>query len=130
MKKITILLLSFIISFGFAQAPANYYDGTTGLTGATLKTKLSQIITAGALDKGYDGLYTGYPTTDKDHYYENDGSVLDMYSENPTGTDPYNFQHGVKKCGNYSSEGDCYNREHVVPQSLLTVLSCCRGPKK
>ena len=119
MKKITILLLGFVFSFGFAQAPANYYDGTAGLTGATLKTKLSQIITAGALDKGYDGLYTGYPTTDKDKYYENDGSVLDMYSENPTGTDPYNYQHGVKKCGNYSSEGDCYNREHVVPQSLF-----------
>ncbi|SFC40013.1 endonuclease [Kaistella jeonii] len=119
MKKITVLLLGLMFSFGFAQAPANYYDGTTGLTGAALKTKLSQIITAGAQDKGYDGLYTGYPTTDKDKYYENDGSVLDMYSENPTGTDPYNFQHGVKKCGNYSSEGDCYNREHVVPQSLF-----------
>ena len=43
-----------------------------------------------------------------------------MYSENPDGPDPYNFKHGQKKCGNYSSEGDCYNREHVIPQSFFS----------
>ena len=119
MKKLTTLLLGFLFSVAVAQAPANYYNGTEGLTGAGLKTKLFQIISAGTLDKGYDGLYTGYPTTDSDHYYENDGSVLDMYSENPTGTDPYTYRHGVKKCGNYSVEGDCYNREHIIPQSFF-----------
>ena len=112
-------MLGFVFSIALAQAPANYYNGTEGLTGAALKTKLSAIITAGHKDNGYDGLYTGYVTTDTDHYYENDGSVLDMYSENPTGTDPYTYRHGIKKCGNYSSEGDCYNREHVVPQSFF-----------
>jgi len=119
MKKLTTFLLGFLFSFALAQAPAGYYNGTEGLTGAALKTKLSQIITAGAIDNGYDGLYNGYPTTDTDHYYENDGSVLDMYSENPSGTDPYTYRHGIKKCGNYSAEGDCYNREHVVPQSFF-----------
>lgn len=119
MKKLTILLLITVFSFAWAQAPAGYYDGTAGLTGAALKTKLSAIITAGHKDNGYDGLFNGYPTTDTDHYYENDGSVLDMYSENPNGTDPYNFRHGQKKCGNYSVEGDCYNREHVIPQSFF-----------
>ena len=119
MKKFTLLLLGFMFSMTFAQAPGNYYNGTEGLTGAALKTKLSEIITAGALDKGYDGLYNAYPTTDTDRFYENDGSVLDMYSENPTGSDPYNYQHGIKKCGNYKNEGDCYNREHVVPQSFF-----------
>lgn len=106
-----------------AQVPTGYYDGTAGLTGATLKTKLSQIITNGSRDNGYGGLYNGYPTTDSDIYYEGDGSVLDMYSENPTGPDPYNFQQGQKKCGTYSQEGDCYNREHVVPQSLFNSAS-------
>lgn len=119
MKKLTTLLLGFLFSVAVAQAPANYYNGTEGLMGAGLKTKLFQIISAGTVDKGYDGLYTGYPTTDSDHYYENDGSVLDMYSENPTGTDPYTYRHGVKKCGNYSVEGDCYNREHIIPQSFF-----------
>ncbi|RZJ84393.1 MAG: hypothetical protein EOO20_21285, partial [Chryseobacterium sp.] len=92
---------------------------TDGLTGSSLKTRLFQIISTGTVDKGYDGLYTGYPTTDSDHFYENDGSVLDMYSENPTGADPYTYRHGIKKCGNYSVEGDCYNREHVIPQSFF-----------
>ena len=120
MKKLfTLFSLTLLLGFTSAQAPPNYYDGTSGLTGAALKTKLMQIISAGAIDNGYGGLYNGYPTTDTDHYYENDGSVLDMYSENPTGADPYNYQHGQKKCGNYSNEGDCYNREHVVPQSLF-----------
>ena len=127
MKKFTTLLLGFLFSLGLAQAPANYYNGTEGLTGAPLKTKLSQIISAGAVDRGYDGLYTGYPTTDSDHYYENDGSVLDIYSENPTGTDPYTYRHGIKKCGNYSVEGDCYNREHVIPQSFFNEQAPMRG---
>lgn len=119
MKKLTTLLLGFLFSMTLAQAPATYYDGTSGLTGAALKNKLSQIITAGAQDKGYDGLFNAYPSTDTDSFYENDGSVLDMYSENPTGADPYTYKHGQKKCGNYSVEGDCYNREHVIPQSFF-----------
>ena len=127
MKKFTTLLLGFMFSLALAQAPAGYYNGTEGLTGATLKTKLSEIITAGHKDNGYDGLYNGYPTTDSDHFYENDGTVLDMYSENPTGTDPYTYRHGIKKCGNYSVEGDCYNREHIVPQSFFNQQSPMRG---
>jgi len=119
MKKLSTFLLSLFFLQAIAQIPAGYYDGTATLAGPQLKTKLSQIITNGHKDKGYDGLYTAYPTTDTDRYYENDGTVLDMYSENPTGPDPYNFQHGKKKCGSYSNEGDCYNREHVVPQSLF-----------
>lgn len=123
MKKLTTFLLGFVFSIALAQAPANYYDGTSGLTGAALKSKLNTIITNGHQDKGYDGLYSGYPTTDSDHFYENDDSVLDIYSENPTGTDPYTYRHGTKKCGNYSSEGDCYNREHIVPQSFFNSKS-------
>ena len=127
MKKFTTLLLGFMFSLALAQAPAGYYNGTEGLTGAARKTKHSAIITAGHNDNGYDGLYNGYPTTDSDHFYENDGTVLDMYSENPTGTDPYTYRHGIKKCGNYSVEGDCYNREHIVPQSFFNQQSPMRG---
>lgn len=121
-KSILILFVGF---FGVinAQEPANYYSTANGLTGFALKTKLGEIITAGYVTKTYDNLYTGYPSTDTDKFYENDGSVLDIYSENPTGADPYNYQHGVKKCGNYSVEGDCYNREHSIPQSLFNSLS-------
>jgi endonuclease I/chitodextrinase len=125
MKIKTLLIVGLLFSVAniFAQIPTGYYDGTAGLTGAALKSKLSQIITSGHQTKSYDNLYVGYPNTDKDKYYENDGSVLDMYSENPTGADPYVYQHGVKKCGNYNTEGDCYNREHIVPQSFFGSAS-------
>ncbi|MFP3593087.1 endonuclease [Chryseobacterium sp. SIMBA_038] len=117
-------LLSFLLTFAFitafAQIPAGYYDGTTGLSGAALKTKLKEIISNGHQDHGYGGLWTGYQTTDRDYSYENDGTILDIYSENPNGPDPYNFNYGPSdQCGSYGNEGDCYNREHIVPQSLF-----------
>lgn len=93
------------------------------MTGASLKTALSSIITNGHQDKGYGGLWTGYKTTDIDKNYENDGSILDIYSEKPTGTDPYKFTPGTNQCGTYSVEGNCYNREHIVPQSLFNEAS-------
>lgn len=120
MKRIlSFLLLSTAFIFASAQAPADYYNNAAGLTGAPLKTALKTIIENGHVDHGYDGLYTGYNTTDRDLFFENDGTVLDIYSENPTGADPYNYIPGIKKCGNYVNEGDCYNREHVIPQSLF-----------
>jgi endonuclease I/chitodextrinase len=115
----TALLFSLI---SYAQIPAGYYDTATG-TGYTLKTNLYNII-KGHTDNGYGGLYTIYQTSDRDYYYENDGTVLDMYSENPTGTDPYNYSSGsTQRCGTYSSEGDCYNREHIIPQSVFGEAS-------
>ncbi|GAB0155678.1 hypothetical protein CHRYSEOSP005_09400 [Chryseobacterium sp. Alg-005] len=107
----------------FAQIPTGYYNGTTGLTGYALKTKLSEIISNGHSDQGYNGLWTGYQTTDRDYYYENNGKVLDMYSENPNGVDPYEYTIISDQCGNYSAEGACYNREHTVPQSLFNSAS-------
>lgn len=115
-------LLTLITISALAQAPAGYYSTATG-TGATLKSQLKAIITSGHQDHGYNGLWTGYQTTDRDYYYENDGSILDIYSERPTSADPYNFTYNTNQCGNYSNEGDCYNREHIVPQSLFDEAS-------
>lgn len=115
--------MSFAFLSAFAQIPTGYYDGTAGLTGPALKTKLSQIITNGHSAGTYNGLWTAYQTTDRDYYYENDGTILDIYSENPNGPDPYNYNIGVNQCGNYSAEGACYNREHIVPQSLFNEAS-------
>jgi len=119
MKKSIFLLFVGCMSFVNAQEPTGYYSTTTGLTGSALKTKISQIITAGYVQHSYDDLDGAYPSSDVDKYYENDGSVLDIYSENPSGPDPYNYRFGIKKCGNYAVEGDCYNKEHTVPQSLF-----------
>ncbi|MDQ8142644.1 endonuclease [Chryseobacterium sp. CFS15] len=121
MKK---LLLCVVFSqLAYAQAPAGYYNAANGLSGASLKTALSTIITNGHQDKGYSGLWTAYKTTDIDKNYENDGSILDIYSERPSSVDPYKFTPGNNQCGTYSTEGNCYNREHIVPQSLFNEAS-------
>ncbi len=123
MKKIIFLILACAFTSVFAQVPANYYNSAIGLQGYGLKTQLKNIISNGHVNQGYGELYNGYITTDTDNYYENDGTVLDMYSENPNGTDPYNYTHGNNQCGNQSSEGDCYNREHLMPQSWYNSAS-------
>lgn len=112
----------------FAQIPQGYYNTATG-NGLTLKTQLKKII-----DNVNDGLPSEHLHTDqgygalwslfthsafRDNYYENDGSLLDIYSENPSGIDPYSYTSTSQQCGSYSSEGDCYNREHLIPQSYF-----------
>ena len=122
MKKLYSFFLLLVITASFAQIPSGYYNTATG-TGYTLKTQLYNII-KGHTDNGYAGLYTTYQTSDVDNFYENDGTVLDMYSENPSGTDPYNYSTGTtQRCGSYSVEGDCYNREHIIPQSVFSEQS-------
>jgi len=81
----------------------------------------------GHTDKGYDGLWTTYQTSDRDNYYENDGTILDMYTEKPSGADTFDFTYSSDQCGSYSAEGDCYNREHIVPQSFFNEVSPTRN---
>lgn len=45
------------------------------------------------------------------------GKVWDMYSDIPGGTPPYEYNFGFDQCGNYSGEGDCFNKEHSWPSS-------------
>ena len=127
MKKIILhLSLSFFGSIVFAQAPANYYDNATG-TGFALKTQLKDIIYTHT-DLGYTpGLWNLYSSNDQnngflDKYYEKDNTILDIYSENPTGNDPYNFTKTTNQCGSggQNVESDCYNREHLIPQSIFS----------
>ncbi len=118
MKKNYILLFIMSISIGFAQIPTGYYNTATG-SGYTLKTQLYNII-KNHNDQGYAALWTLYTDSAfRDNYYENDGSLLDMYSEKPAGPDNYQYTTTSQQCGNYSGEGICYNREHLVPQSYF-----------
>lgn len=117
MKKFYTLLSLLCLAVAFAQPPANYYNSATG-TGYTLKTQLYNII-KNHTDRGYDGLWTIYGAADRDRTYENDNTILDIYSENPTGPDPYSFEYQTNQCGSYAAEGGCYNREHTVPQSYF-----------
>ena len=106
------LLLSFIVSGIFAQIPAGYYNGTSGLTGNALKSKLHTII-RGHTKRSYSQLWTDFQTTDK----KANGKVWDMYSDVPGGTPAYEYTFGSGQCGTYNSEADCYNREHSFPKS-------------
>lgn len=122
MKRfLSFLAFSFAVIISNAQAPAGYYDNAAGLTGANLKTALKTIITNGhASGISYNQLWNAYATTDIDQHYENDGTILDIYSENPTSSDPYNYTFSSSQCsGSNGPEGFCYNREHIVPQSLF-----------
>jgi len=124
MKK--LLLFLFLTSFSvYSQIPAGYYDTATG-SGYTLKTQLYNII-KGHTDNDYSGLWITYQTSDIDLFYENDGTIMDIYSENPTAADPYNFTVTTNQCGTYSVEGNCYNREHIVPQSVFNQLTPMRN---
>ena len=131
MKKhylLTFLLCSLI---SWAQIPAGYYSTATG-SGYTLKTQLFNIIN-NQTDLGYSGLWVTYQTSDRDVFtgtgYENDNTIYDMYTENPTGS--------AGECGfiyatdqdtgtGGGSECDVYNREHIVPQSIFSQAAPMR----
>ncbi|MCM0148814.1 endonuclease [Photobacterium galatheae] len=95
---------------------SSYYQSAAGLTGPSLKTALYQIIRNHSA-QSYSDLWTFYSTYELDKTYEKDGTILDIYSENPSGSDPYVFTPGNDQCGTYRGEGECYNREHAFPRS-------------
>lgn len=127
MKKLYIHAFLLLAAFGFAQAPAGYYNTATG-TGYTLKTQLYNII-KNHNDQGYNAIDNFFQANDRDIYFENDQTILDPYSERPTAADPYNYSatDDGDICGNYDSEGDCYNPEHVIPQSVFSQAAPMRG---
>jgi endonuclease I len=119
MKKTHLLIALLFTILSYSQ-PAGYYTNANG-TGYTLKTQLKTIITNNHIDHGYGGLWGAYATTDRDNGigFENDNSIVDIYSENPLGPDPYTYAYATNQCGSYTTEGICYNREHLVPQAYF-----------
>lgn len=116
---------------GWAQIPAGYYSTATG-TGYTLKTQLFNII-KNQTDLGYSGLWVTYQTSDRDVFtgtgYENDNTIYDMYTENPTGSaGECGFIYGTDQDtgSGGGSECDVYNREHIVPQSIFSQAAPMR----
>lgn len=118
MKKYFFTICVGLFGITNAQIPTGYYDGTDNLTGTALKNKLSEIVARGHKDLGYN--WTVFSSADRDKYYEKDNTLLDIYSENPAGPDPYNYNIPSGQCGsNNGPEGTCYNREHTIPQSTF-----------
>ena len=108
-RKIFLLLIVCILS---ADIPDGYYDTAEGLFGIELRSALHDIID-NHNSQSYSSLWTHFQSTD----VKTNGKVWDMYSDIPGGTPPYEFTFVIDQCGNYSQEGDCYNREHSWPSS-------------
>lgn len=108
MKKIISLFFSMMASAAMiinATAPKDYYAPCEGKTGEALLTALNALV-GPHTNVGYDKLWTVYKTSDIDE----NGKIWDMYSTK-------RWNPGSEQCGNYSSVGDCYNREHSFPKS-------------
>jgi len=112
---ITTLVAAFCAVTAWAQGPNNtgtYYQSANGQKGSALKTAMFNIIKNPSV-VSYSGLYDAYVKTDT----RPDGTVRDWYSDNTK------YQHNVHNKGNYSEEGDMYNREHSMPQSWFSEAS-------
>ena len=119
MKKSVLFLLLSWFAVSVAQPPAGYYNSATGLNGTQLQAALHNIIDNHSV-QSYSSLHTHFQSTDR----KPNNTVWDMYSDVPGGNPPYvyNFTSG-DQCGNYSGEGDCYNREHSWPKSWFNDQS-------
>ena len=108
-----LMLCLFAATIACAQIPAGYYASAENKSGEELRTALYNIIKTHT-SVSYNDLWQSFYTTD---VRPDNGKVWDMYSDRPGGTPAYYFTFGSDQCGNYSGEGDCYNREHSVPKS-------------
>lgn len=103
--KLHIVSLLLLLTQNLHAQPEGYYTEAYGLTGDQLKSALHNIINDHTVSS-YSDLWSHFQKTDK----KDDGSVWDIYS-----TTVWTFT--TDQCGNYNSEGDCYNREHSFPKS-------------
>ena len=120
MKQKQLILLYFLLLCAFftsGQIPNGYYDTAAGKTGVPLRLALHNIIKNHTV-VSYASLLTYYISTDK----KPNGTVWDMYSDDPGSTPPYVYTFS-QNCGNYSEEGDCWNREHSWPKSWFNDVS-------
>lgn len=118
-KYVLVTFFTFITILVFTQIPIGYYDDAQGKYGQELREALHNIINTNVTVITYNQLWDAYPRTDK----KPNGKVWDIYSDIPNGTPPYEFTFITDQCGNYSGEGDCYNREHTVPASWFNDAS-------
>ena len=95
------------------QAIQSYYRNASNKKGYALRVAMHNII-RDYNAMSYNGLWNAFQTTDK---RPDNNKVWDIYSDRPGSTAAYYFTFGSDQCGNYSGEGDCYNREHTVPKS-------------
>lgn len=119
-KTPTARAMLFALAFAIPQiglaVDATYYSDLDGKSDSDLRTALTSLTTSKhTTTLGYDWTFDGIDIVD--------GTLEDIYSTcnwSTTGSD---------QCGVYSSVCDCYNREHVVPQSLFNEVSPQKGDR-
>lgn len=111
MKKILIVLILVYSTVGLQAQPPGYYATALGKNGAQLQTALKNIIDNHS-SLTYP-LWSAFSSTDN----KGGNTLWDMYSDVPGGTPSYTYTIGSDQCGQYNSEGDCYNHEHVWPKT-------------
>ena len=99
-----IVMALFIGLQSSAAIPNGYYSTAMGKANRELMLSLHQKI-KGHYKVSYDKLWTNFKTTDC-----NGTTIIDRYSNSQ-------FTYSTDQCGKYSGVGDCYNREHSVPNS-------------
>ena len=115
MKKI-LLIITVLPLFYMSQTIEDYYKEAQGLSGYALKSKLNEILSKQVYSYKYTQIGGLYAYTDLDKYYENDNTILDIYSERPTEADAYNYSLS-QNISSASAEGQGWNKEHGMPQS-------------
>ncbi len=115
--KILTLFGALLISISAWAVDASYYTSLNDKSGSDLRTALTSLTTSKHTTQlGYDWTFDGIDIVN--------GTLEDIYSTcnwSTTGSDQCS--------GGYSSVCDCYNREHVVPQSLFNEVSPQRGDR-
>jgi endonuclease I len=131
-RSTLFLFLWLLIPAAHAQAPAGYYDPAIGKTGDILRAALRDITINGHVKITYTSssfdVWDAYTYTDV-RPVPNNSIVWDMYSDNPGGTPPYTFTIYTNQCGTASTEGDCYSREHCMPNSWWGGLDNAANPQ-
>ncbi len=106
-QRLFLTHLLLLLTLWVGAFDTSYYNAAKGKKGEALKTALAEIIYT-TKSVGYSGLKAAYETTDNKAGY-----IWDMYS---------NITHypvGSAFASSYSKEGDGYNREHTIPQSIF-----------
>lgn len=108
MKKILLnLMLLFVTLTGLQAAaaiPSGYYNTALGKSDRDLMLSLHQKI-RNHYEIYYRNLFPKFQTTDC-----NNNIIIDRYTD-------IQYTYQTDQCGTYNSIGDCYNREHSVPNS-------------
>lgn len=94
-----------------AAVPSGYYKNAEGKNQAALLSALCGIVGSPNV-VGYSNVWTQYKKTD----LRSNGKIWDIYSS-------ANYTYNSGQCGAYSKVGDCYNREHSMPQSFFNKQS-------